>query len=350
MSILPPHAPSSGQPVCDPASDHDNHAHHQGQRQNYDHDMPPAPGQRLTLAIVLTSAFMVAEVVGGLWTGSLALLADAGHMFADSAAMLLAWVGYRLAVRPPDTARTYGYRRLEVLIAFANGVTLVMLVAGLVIEALRRLHQPPEVLSGPMLVIAGLGLLVNLGVLAVLWQSAHGAAHHHHHGHHHGHASAGGMGMRAVVAHVLGDVLGSLAAIVAALVIARTGWMLIDPLLSLLAAALILRNAVAVIRESGHVLLEGTPTGLDLGHLRAELRHAVPEIADIHHLHAWSLTSEHPLLSLHVVLRATDHHEIVLQAVKSVLLHRYGIQHSVIQIETETSACPDGACGPVCAD
>jgi len=280
--------------------------------------------RRVFLAMLLTGSFMVAEAIGGIVSGSLALLADAGHMLTDAASLALAWAAFRIARRPHDARRTYGYHRFQVLAAFVNGVALIAIVGWIAIEAVRRLLEPVKVLGGLMLTIAVLGLLVNVAAFAIL----HGGDREN-------------LNLQGAALHVLGDLLGSIAAIVAALVILWTAWMPIDPLLSILVALLILRSAWFVVRRSAHILLEGTPDWLDIEELRAELTAAVPEVQDVHHVHAWMLTSERPLMTLHAGVREGANQHEVLLAIGRFLEHRFGIGHATIQLEP--SGCPDDA-------
>ena len=234
-----------------------------------------ADEKRLFRAMVLTGAFMIAEAAGGLYAGSLALIADAAHMLADCAALGLAWMAIRIARRPRDARRSYGYHRVQVLAALANGALLIAMVGWIVIEAVRRLFAPVEVLGGAMLAIAIAGLAVNGVVLASLRHGDHD-----------------NLNIQGALLHVIGDLLGSVVAIVAAVVILWTGWMPVDPLLSVVVALLILRSAWVLLSKAVHVLLEGTPERLDVATLRSELTQAVPTLADVHHVHAWSLTHE----------------------------------------------------------
>jgi cobalt-zinc-cadmium efflux system protein len=288
----------------------------------------PDNERRVFWAMLLTGGFTLAEVAGGIVSGSLALLADAGHMLTDTASLALAWAAFRVARRPHDAMRTYGYHRFQVLAAFVNGVTLMAIVGWIAIEAIRRLFSPIEVLGGMMLGVAAVGLVVNLVAFAIL----HGAERQN-------------LNVRGAALHVLGDLLGSLAAIVAALVILWTGWTPIDPLLSLLVAALILRSASFLVRKSSHVLLEGTPEWLDVAELKVALTHAVPEIMDVHHVHAWMLTGERPLMTLHVtVCEGSDHHAVLI-AITRFLRSDYGIDHATVQIEP--AGCADEILEPM---
>lgn len=272
--------------------------------------------RRLFWAMLLIGGFMFAEVVGGIVSGSLALLADAGHMLTDTAALGLALAAFRIGRRPRDARRTYGYHRLQVLAAFINGIVLIAVVLWIAIEAVRRFFAPIEVLGGLMLTVAALGLLVNVAAFLILRG-----------------AERENLNVRGAALHVLGDLLSSIATIAAALVILATGWTPIDPLLSLLVALLILRSAWFLVRKAGHILLEGAPDWLDVDELRAELTAAVPEVEGVHHVHAWMLTAERPLMTLHATVRADADHPRVLLAVTRFLKEHYGVGHATVQIE-----------------
>ncbi len=293
----------------DHAHDHDHGGH--------SHAATTADNERRVLwAMVLTGVFMIAEVIGGILSGSLALIADAGHMLTDFAALALSWAAFRASGKPNDERRTYGYHRFQVLAAFVNGLTMVAVVGWILIEAARRLFDPVEVLPAPMMVIAVLGLLVNIIAFALL----HGG-------------SKDNLNLQGAAVHVLGDLLGSVAAIAAAAVIYWTGWMPIDPLLSVLVALLILRSAVTIVRKSAHILLEGAPEWLDVEALRADLAEAVPAVKDVHHVHAWMLTQERALMTLHAVIdRAADPAE-TLTAIQKRLQAAHGVDHATVQIE-----------------
>jgi len=282
----------------------------------------PAPAgdneRRLLWAMLLIGGFMIVEVIGGLLSGSLALLADAGHMLTDSASLAMAWVAARTARRPADSLRTYGYHRIQILAALLNGIGFIVLVVWIAVEAVQRLMQPVEVLGGMMLVVAVLGLLVNVAAFAML----HGG-------------SGKDLNVRGALVHVLGDLLGSVAAIIAAGVILWSGWMPIDPLLSLLVGLLILRSAWYVVRHSTHILLEGTPEDMDVERLRTTLTEEVPAVQDVHHVHVWSLTPERPLLTMHATVAEAADLAAVLAHLKRILSERFGIHHSTIQVEPQ---------------
>ncbi len=307
----------------------------------------------MAIAFFLIAGFMGAEVAGGLLTGSLALLADAAHMLSDAASLALALGAMTLALRPADQHRTYGLHRMEVLAAFVNGLALLVLAAWIVAEAIPRLIDPQPVMGAPMMAVAALGLVVNVVAWRILSRSGHSHSHgghgHGSHGHGgHGHGGHSGHGQdlntRAAAAHVMGDLLGSVAALAAAGIIMLTGWTPIDPLLSMGVALLIARSGYAVVRESGNVLVEGAPAGLRLTDLADDLAGVLGGGAQVHHLHAWSLTPERPLVTFHLTIHADADPDASLSTAKDRLVDRWGVRHSVIQVER--ASCPDhpGSC------
>ena len=273
---------------------------------------------RLAIAAALTGLFMVAEVVGGVISGSLALIADAGHMLTDFASLTMAWFAFRLSRRPADWKRTYGFDRFQIIVAFGNGLTLFFIAGWIVFEAIQRLIEPVEVLGPVMAVVAAAGLAVNIGAFLVLYGA--GAENHN-------------LNMRGAMLHVLGDLLGSVAALVAAGVIILTGWMPADPILSILVALIILRGAWRVVSESGHILLEGSPAELDVEAVVADLTDNIDGVERIHHVHAWSITQKRCMLTLHAViasdLAATD----AISAIKKRLKEDHRIDHATIEVE-----------------
>lgn len=271
----------------------------------------------LFIAMIMTATFMVVEVIGGLISGSLALLADATHMLTDAAALGLAWGATRVAKRPADAKRSYGYERFQVLAAFTNGLALLVLVVWIFIEAFHRIAEPSAILAVPMLLIASLGLLVNAAIAAVL---------HKDHKH--------DMNVEGAFLHVVSDLLGSVATIIAALVIYFSGWTLIDPILSIGVGLLILRAGWRLVRRAAHILLEGTPETLDLEALKSSLIARVPELTDIHHIHVWLLTTERPLMTMHATIAEGADPAPVLLRIKNELHQNFGISHSTVQIES----------------
>lgn len=277
---------------------------------------------KLLFALVLTTLMMVVEVIGGFWSGSLALLADAGHMMVDALALLLAVVGAVMATRPADARRSYGYGRIEVLVGFVNALSQFVLVGWIFYEAINRLLHPGAILSGVMFVVAVVGLLVNGLVLRTL------------HGHAHDDVNLAGASL-----HVLGDLLGSLAAVLAALAIRWFGWLWADPVLSLLVSLLILGSAWRLLRLSAHILLEGVPDGMDSALVESSLREADPAIRDIHHLHVWQLASGSRMATLHAELHEPADSARALRAIKELLMDRFEIQHVTVQVDP--GECPD---------
>jgi cobalt-zinc-cadmium efflux system protein len=284
--------------------------------------------KRVRIALVLTGTFMLVEVVGGVMSGSLALLADAGHMLTDTLALGLALLAFRISARPADARRSYGYHRFQTLAAFVNGLGLIAIVAWILVEAAGRLLAPPPIAGGLMLAVAAAGLLVNVVAILVL----HGGDQEN-------------LNVRGAMLHVVGDLLGSVAAIAGAAVILLTGWLPIDPLLSVIVALLILRSAWDLITRSAHILLEGTPEWLDVDTMQVTLVKSVPEIDGIHHVHVWGLTPQRLMLTMHVsVCRRGDETDPdgsatrIVRQIKRLLQTEFGIVHSTIEVESGTCA------------
>ena len=274
----------------------------------------------LRKAFLLIATFMLVEVVGGILANSLTLLADAGHMFLDAAALGLAWGAMHLSRRGSNNRLSFGYHRFQVLAAFLNGLTLAALVVWILLEAYERIHTPQTMLPVPALIVASIGLVVNL--IAFRWL----------------HGTEPNANVRAAALHVLGDLLGSAAAIVAATTVYFTGWTRVDPVLAVLIAIILGRGAWRVLREATHILLEGVPNSLDLDAMRNSLA-TVKGVANIHQVRAWSLTAERPLVSLHVRLDEDLDIGAVLAQLKSILHQDFGVEHSTIQVEQ--GSCPD---------
>ena len=293
------------------------HAHH-----HHDHahagasaaGTVPESARRLRIALVLTAVFMIAEVVGGLVSNSLALLADAGHMLTDVAALSLSLFVAWFVRQPGSVAKTYGYLRWEILAAFLNGGTLLLMAAWIVWEALSRLRTPEPLAGGVMLAVAAAGLAVNVAAAWIL----HGAHEH-------------SLNVRGAYLHVLSDLLGSVGTIAAALIIRTTGWLAADPIASLLTTALIMRGAWQLVRESVDVLLESAPTHIAPGAVRAQLE-AIPGIESVHDLHIWSVTSGVVAMSAHAIVREPERHQHVLEHVHDAM-RLFGIDHVTVQLE-----------------
>lgn len=304
-----------------------HHAHHQGHSHAHDHshghahDHDHAPEvtlgneRRVFVVFLFTAGYAVLQAIGGWLSGSLALIADSGHMVSDAAALLLALVAYRVARRPADATRTYGFHRVRVLAALANGAGLLLLVAWIVWEAIGRLQQPVEVLAGPMLVVAGIGLLVNLAAAWVLWSG-----------------DSGDRNLRGALLHVIGDLLGSVGAIAAAVAILLTGWTILDPLLSVLVAILVVRSAWQLVTESIRVLLQAAPRGLDARAVEAALA-GLPAIAEVGHFHAWTLTDDTVVATVHVSPAAGVDPLGLPRLVAETLRARHAIDHVTVQVD-----------------
>ncbi|MEP3655335.1 MAG: cation diffusion facilitator family transporter [Litorimonas sp.] len=270
---------------------------------------------RVGLAALLTGLFMLAEVAGGLISGSLALLADAGHMLTDFAALAMAWGAFRLATRPANSRYNYGYDRVPILVAFVNGLTLFAVSVWIIWEAIQRLIEPGEILAGPMLWIAVAGLIVNLIVFWILLG-----------------ADQENLNIRGAVLHVIGDLLGSVAAIAAAIIILLTGWVLADPILSVLVAALILKSAWALIKDSGHILLQGAPTGYDNQTIHHDLMDRIDGLKNIESIKVWSVTREHVVVTLEAFTTLSADPETVREAIKARLSEKFSIDDAAIDV------------------
>ena len=300
------------------------HSHEHSHHDQHDH-AAHAPRSRLAFAGGLTALFMIAEVIGGVISGSLSLLADAAHMLTDTASLWLAWFGFQLAERPADTKRSYGFSRFRILAAFANGLTLIILAGWITVEAVQRLMTPGSIDSHIMLSVAGLGLGVNVIAFFIL---------------HGGDAGHGDVNLEGALWHVATDMFGSVAAIAAAFVIMATGWTPIDPLLSVFVAALAAWGGYRVIKRSGHILLEGAPTGFDSSAMSKDLN-AMQGVSHIHHVHVWTLNGQDVMVTLHVCLDGSAEPAIVSAAVKERLRSVYHVDHATIEIDEKPT---DEAC------
>lgn len=279
--------------------------------------------KRLSIALVLAGVFMGAELVAGLLSGSLALIADAGHMFTDAAALALAYAAIRVSARPADPRRSYGYDRFQVLAAFANGLSLLFIAVWIFAEGIARLLHPVEIMAGTMLLVAVGGLVINIIMFAVL----HGG-------------DRDNLNMSGAIAHVIGDLAASVAAIIAALVVKYLGWTPADPLLSMLVAGMILRSGWMISRQSAHVLLEGTPDDFDAARLTAELPQAIAGVCDVHHVHVWMLTPEKRVMTLHARLEPDADADRTTREIGAWLREKHGISHATVQVERGGCAEP----------
>ena len=307
------HAPDAG------------HGHHHGHHAHQGHALGNA--KRLIAAFFLVAFYTVAEALGGLYTGSLALLADAGHMVSDVAALGIAVAAVLLSRWPASNRRTFGFYRAEVLGALINGIGLIGISIFIFVEAVERLQEPPEVLGGAMLLIAIGGLLVNLTGLVIL-----GDGHRH------------SLNVRGAWLHMLADTLGSVGAIVSALLIWQLGWRWADPVASMGIGCLVAFSAIALLRETVHVLMESTPPRLDLAAVESTMLE-VDGVVSVHDLHAWTIGSSRDALTAHVVVANEDDH--LLARLQGALREGFGLDHVTLQLERErcdVCCCGDAAC------
>ena len=310
-------------------SEHDHHHHDHGHGEHHGHGHghghahgPPASQSTLLWALLFTGGCMLIEAVGGLLAHSLALLADSAHMLTDAASLALSYAAVWVAHRPATSKLSYGHHRWQVLAAFVNGLALIALALWIAITAALRLMARGQVDGKLVAAIALVGLAANLGAFLVLSRGE------------------SNLNVRGALAHVMGDMLGSGAALIAGIVILWTGWTPIDPLLSALVAALMIRSGWSVARESGHILLEGTPDGLDERLVEATLKARIPQLEGIHHLHSWSLSDERPILTLHATLHAGSNSDQGIRDITRELHRAFNVSHATIQIEYESCDVP----------
>jgi cobalt-zinc-cadmium efflux system protein len=295
--------------------------------------------KRFVISITLTILILVAELFGGIWTGSLALLSDAAHVFMDVFALALSFLALRLSSLPPDDRHTYGYHRLEVLAALVNGVSLLAISLGIFWEAYQRWQAPVSIRSVELLVIAAIGLAVNLFVAFVLKGHNHNGEPAHEH-------EKEDINLHSAYLHVVGDAISSLGVILAAIVIMLTGLEWVDALVSVLIGGLILVSSYRVMRSSLHILIEGVPVGLSVKTI-AETINQVREVQEVHDLHVWSICSGNVALSAHLLLSepGLQDRRTVMTEVKQKLISKFGIEHTTIQIDEEICTQDEKNCG-----
>ncbi|WP_323382849.1 cation diffusion facilitator family transporter [Myxococcus dinghuensis] len=305
--------------------DHDHHhghghAHHHAPRRGGLAEERQKDRRRLIFALVLTATIALAEAVGGWLTHSLALMSDAGHMLTDVSALALSLVALWFATKPADVKKTYGYYRMEILSALLNGVLLLGITVFILYEAWERFQTPQPVVLGPMAVVAGVGLVANLGALAFLHQTH-------------------SMNVRGAFLHVLGDTLSSVGVLIGAGIMALTGWFVVDAIISAVISVVIVVGAVRLVRDAVDVLMEAVPSHVDMPQVR-ELLLRVPGVTAVHDLHVWTISSGVYALSAHLVVLdpMVCNNDEILSAVKHDLFDRFGIDHTTIQIESETYA------------
>ena len=274
---------------------------------------------KLTIVLVITITFAVVEVIGGIISNSLALLSDAGHMVVDSGAIALSLFAVHLSMKPSTPTNTYSLVRMEIVAAFVNGLTLMALAGYIFYEAVERLGSPPEIKGGVMLAVAVIGMLVNIIAAWILWGASHD-----------------NMNIKGALLHVLGDFAGSVGAVVAAIIVIYTGWTLADPIVSMMIGLLIIRSSWTLLKESLHVLLEGTPRGLDTEEIIKRIK-SIDGVNEIHDFHVWSLTTGMTLLTAHICVSDPEEGIKVLESVTKMLEDDFGLSHSTIQIEDSKS-------------
>jgi cobalt-zinc-cadmium efflux system protein len=302
----------------------DGHGHQHGHRHGHDHARDANPAA-LRKVLALTGAFLIAEVVGGLLTGSLALLSDAAHMFTDTAALAIALAAVKIGERPADTRRTFGYQRFEILAATVNAVLLFGVAAYILYEGYRRLLAPPEIQSLGMLAIAALGLAVNLLAMRILFAG-----------------QGSSVNMRGAYLEVWSDALGSVGVLAGALILWLTGWTWVDTLVAVGIGLWVLPRAWSLLKETVNVLLEGVPEGIELDEVAAAIA-STDGVAGVHDLHIWALTSSAPSLSAHLLVCAGADTDAVRIAVAEALADRFHIHHATLQTERVDCRTLEGA-------
>jgi len=304
---------------------HHGHDHHHGHHHGHDHSHGHSANKKaLFLSFLLITTFMVVEVIGGLLTNSLALLADAGHMLSDAAALGLSFFALKLGERKASQEKTFGYKRFEIIAAALNGLTLILISLYIFYEAFQRFANPPEVQSMGMLTISIIGLLVNIVAAWILMRGE----------------KDDNLNVRSAFLHVLGDMLGSVGAIVAALLMIFFGWGIADPIASVIVAVLIVISGMRVTKASFHILMEGAPAQIQLEEVKASLG-KITNVKEVHDLHIWSITSGMPMLSCHIAITGADVHDTVLREAQVLLHDDFGIEHSTIQVENNEEGCPN---------
>jgi cobalt-zinc-cadmium efflux system protein len=283
---------------------HEGHSHGQG-----------ANKKALAVVLALTLTYMIAEIVGGLITGSLALLADAAHMASDNVALGLALFAFWLSSKPPTPNHSFGYKRTEILAALFNGITIVAVSLWIFYEAFNRLQDPPEVLGGWMMAVAVVGLLVNLAGAIILTRSA-----------------GENLNMQGALRHILADLLGSIGVIVAALVILLTGWSYADPIISAFIGVIILVSSYKLLKDSVGILLEGSPPGIDAREVGQRMARS-EGVEEVHDLHIWTVTSGFPALAAHILVGGDEDCHGRRRELETMLSGEYGIEHTTLQVD-----------------
>lgn len=301
----------------------DSHAGHKhGGHDHGDHDHSHVPAvskgneHKVLIAFFIIFGFMIVEVIGGYLSGSLALLADAGHMMTDALALGLAYLAFRLGRRSADGQRTFGYMRFEVIAGLVNALTLFAIVGWIVYEAIERFQNPQPVMAGPMFGVAVVGMLVNI---LVLWYLTRGDTDH--------------VNVKGAILHVMGDLLGSVGAIIAAIVIWLTNWTPIDPILSVLVSLLVLRSAWSLLKRTLHILLEGAPKNASSAEISEHLKSSIPDLQRVSHIHVWQITSARTLATLHIQPKPGADLRALVERVEHELTAKFSIEHPTVAID-----------------
>lgn len=303
------------------AHSHGGHSHGEG---GHSHGGPSQNQRALAIALAITATYTVAEVVGGLITGSLALLADAGHMLSDNFSLGLALFAFWLSAKPPTPERSFGYKRAEILAALANGVTLVAISIWIFYEAYRRFQNPPEILGGWMMAVAVMGLFVNVAAALVLSRS-----------------EGESLNLQGALRHILADLLGSVGVIAAAVVILLTGWLYADPIISVLIGFLVLGSSWKLLKDSVSILLEQAPYGIDANEVGTKMI-GMEGVEEVHDLHVWMITSGFPALAAHVLVGENEDCHRRRRNLEEMLEHEFGIEHTTLQVDHVGDHGPHG--------
>lgn len=292
---------------------HEHHSHDHAHNANK---------KSLFLSFILIAVFMVAEIVGGLLTNSLALFSDAGHMFSDAVALGLSLAAFKFGEKAADQSKTYGYKRFEILAAFLNGLALIVIALFIFYEAYHRFFAPPNVIGPGMMIISVLGLLINILVAVILMR---GESHEN-------------LNMRSALLHVFGDLLGSVGAIIAALLIIFFGWNLADPIASVIVSFLVLVSGFRILKDSIHILMEGKPASIDMDKITTDVL-AINGVKEVHDLHIWAITSDFTALTVHIKVADDADRESILTQIEKYLQANYHLEHSTIQLESHSKQC-----------
>ncbi|MDF0607962.1 cation diffusion facilitator family transporter [Wolbachia endosymbiont of Onchocerca gibsoni] len=280
-----------------------------------------AESRRLIHSIIIVAITMFIEIVGGIISHSLALLSDAGHMFIDFFALILSWIAHKFSAKKSDLQRSYGYHRLQIIAAFINGLTLFFISVIIIIESIKRFIFPVNIEWRIMLIIATLGLIANVIVFFILHSKCES-----------------NINIKSAVLHVIGDILGSVGAIFASIIIMLTKWQVVDPILSIFVSIVILNSGYKILKNSCHILLEGTPEGVSAEGIKSGIVSKLPEVVDVHHIHTWSLSDNYFIITMHAKVRQDAHHTDILYGIKKILLSEFEIAHSTVEIEYDECA------------